>query len=165
MRSPLWPCEVGFSKVGLDEQRGLYVVVGLGGGGATESAKSRLLKRDARTKARETKLQAKQEAREKRQEARRVRNLAAGLEEDEVADESDSDDVSSSDSESDEEDEDEEGDEARSGKNRFGTAFQEVVKETNARVRMDSFEACVIEIRKGDLSGFLESLSRRVVVG
>jgi cell division control protein 45 len=150
---------------GLDEQRGLYVVVGLGGGGATESAKSRLLKRDARTKARETKIQARQEARESRLEARRVRNLAAGLEDDEVADESDDDDASSSDSSSDEEDEDEDGDEARSGKNRFGTAFQEVVKETNARVRMDSFEACVIEIRKGDLSGFLESLSRRTVVG
>jgi cell division control protein 45 len=151
---------------GLDDARGLYVVVGLGGGGATESAKSRLQKREVRAKAREARLAAKQEAREQRRAERRSRNLAAGLEEDEVADESESeDDASSSDSSSDNEDEEDEADESKSGKNRFGTAFQEVVKKTGARVRMDSFEACVIEIRKQDLSGFLEDLSRRTVVG
>jgi cell division control protein 45 len=148
---------------GLDDSRGLYVVVGLGGGGATESAKSRLQKRDARTKAREAKQLLRAEARAQRRADRRTRNLAAGLEEDEVADETE-DEASSSDSSSDEEEE-EEVDDARSGKNRFGTAFQEVVNETKARVRMDSFEACVIEIRKQGLSGFLENLSRRTVVG
>jgi cell division control protein 45 len=30
---------------------------------------------------------------------------------------------------------------------------------------MDSFEACVIEIKKEDLSGFLEKLSQKAVVG
>jgi cell division control protein 45 len=151
---------------GLDDARGLYVVVGLGGGGATESAKSRLQKREARTKAREARLAAKQEAKEQRRAERRSQNLAAGLEEDEVADESE-DEASSSDSSSssDDEDDENEADESKSGKNRFGTAFQEVVKKTGARVRMDSFEACVIEIRKQDLSGFLEDLSRRTVVG
>lgn len=151
---------------GLDDARGLYVVVGLGGGGATESAKSRLQKREVRIKARETRMAAKQESREQRRAERRSQNLAAGLEEDEVADESESeDDASSSDSSSDDEDEEDNADESKSGKNRFGTAFQEVVKKTGARVRMDSFEACVIEIRKQDLSGFLEDLSRRTVVG
>jgi cell division control protein 45 len=150
---------------GLDDARGLYVVVGLGGGGATESAKSRLQKREARTKAREARLAAKQEAKEQRRAERRSQNLAAGLEEDEVADESEDEASSSDSSSSDDEDDEDEADESKSGKNRFGTAFQEVVKKTGARVRMDSFEACVIEIRKQDLSGFLEDLSRRTVVG
>jgi cell division control protein 45 len=51
------------------------------------------------------------------------------------------------------------------GRNKFGNAFQEVVEETNARVRIDSFEHCVVEVKKEDLSGFLESLSMKAVVG
>nr|CAF06070.1 related to sna41 protein [Neurospora crassa] len=51
------------------------------------------------------------------------------------------------------------------GLNKFGTAFQDVVAETNARVRIDSFEHCVVEVKKEDLSGFLESLSMKVVIG
>ncbi len=148
---------------GLDDSRGLYVVVGLGGGGATESAKERLLKRDARLKAKEAKRSARAAALEKKREARRQRNLAAGLEEDEVEDDTeDEDEDISSDEESDDEDLDAQ---RGSGRNRFGNAFQEVVRETGARVRMDSFEACVIEIRKEDLSGFLERLSMKAVVG
>ncbi|RPA76762.1 CDC45-like protein [Ascobolus immersus RN42] len=50
-------------------------------------------------------------------------------------------------------------------KNRFGIAFQEVAASTNARVRVDSFEASVIEVRQEDLIGFFEELSRRVVLG
>ena len=50
-------------------------------------------------------------------------------------------------------------------RNRFGIAFQEVVQETNARVRIDSFEHCVVEVQKEDLGGFLEALSFRSVVG
>jgi cell division control protein 45 len=49
--------------------------------------------------------------------------------------------------------------------NRFGQAFQEVVEETGARVRIDSFEHSVVEVRKEDLAGFLEALSLRSVVG
>jgi cell division control protein 45 len=147
---------------GLDDARGLYVVVGLGGGGATESAKERLLKREARTKARDAKRASRAAAREKARHARIQRNLAAGLEEDEVDDtESESSESESSDSDSDDEDTAPRG----AGRNRFGNAFQEVVRETGARVRMDSFEACVIEIRKEDLSGFLERLSLKAVVG
>ncbi|KAK8929653.1 Cell division control protein 45 [Metarhizium anisopliae] len=51
------------------------------------------------------------------------------------------------------------------GLNKFGSAFQEVVSETNARVRIDSFEHCAVEVRKEDLGGFLESLSMKAVVG
>jgi cell division control protein 45 len=146
---------------GLDEVRGLYVVVGLGGGGATESAKERLAKRDARLKARESKKVAKEKERARKREDRIERNLAAGLEEDEV-----DDDTEDEDEDDDSESEDEEEDQSRGfGRNRFGNAFQEVVRETGARVRMDSFEACVIEIRKEDLSGFLERLSMKAVVG
>jgi cell division control protein 45 len=50
-------------------------------------------------------------------------------------------------------------------RNRFGIAFQEVVQETNTRVRIDSFEHCVVEVQKDDLGGFLEALSFRSVVG
>lgn len=149
---------------GLDDSRGLYVVVGLGGsGGTTQSAKSRLQKREARAVAKQEKAAIKERERAMRREARRARNLAAGLEEDEVEDETESE-ASDSDSSSDTDSEDEE-DERKGGKNRFGNAFQEVVRETGARVRMDSFEACVIEIKKEDLSGFLEKLSQKAVVG
>ncbi|EDU45023.1 DNA replication initiation factor Cdc45 [Pyrenophora tritici-repentis Pt-1C-BFP] len=68
-------------------------------------------------------------------------------------------------SDNDSSDEEEEDEHRGAGRNRFGNAFQEVVRETGARVRMDSFEACVIEIKKEDLSGFLEKLSQKAVVG
>ncbi|GKT69814.1 hypothetical protein ColTof4_02237 [Colletotrichum tofieldiae] len=61
--------------------------------------------------------------------------------------------------------EEEEAKEKGYGLNRFGSAFQEVVAETNARVRIDSFEHCVVEVKKEDLGGFLESLSMKAVVG
>ncbi|CAO2655884.1 Nn.00g046870.m01.CDS01 [Neocucurbitaria sp. VM-36] len=151
---------------GLDDSRGLYVVVGLGGGGATESAKERLLKREARSKAKEAKRTSREKEKEKKRQARIARNLAAGLEEDEVEDDTEDEDDASSEDDDDDSDDDEDLDERRgSGRNRFGNAFQEVVRETGARVRMDSFEACVIEIKKEDLSGFLERLSMKAVVG
>ncbi|RMZ77291.1 hypothetical protein DV737_g4463, partial [Chaetothyriales sp. CBS 132003] len=42
-------------------------------------------------------------------------------------------------------------------------AFQEVVEETNARVKIDSFDHCVVEVKKEDLGGFLEALSLKSV--
>ncbi|KAF2020753.1 CDC45-like protein [Aaosphaeria arxii CBS 175.79] len=147
---------------GLDDSRGLYVVVGLGGGGATTSAKERIAKREARLREKEKKKAAKAEEREKKKQQRIQRNLAAGLEEDEVEDD-DEDETEEEDDDSDSDNEDEQ--ERGFGRNRFGNAFHEVVRETGARVRMDSFEACVIEIRKEDLSGFLERLSMKAVVG
>jgi cell division control protein 45 len=50
------------------------------------------------------------------------------------------------------------------GLNRFGQAFQEVVEETGARVRIDSFEHSVVEVKKDDVAGFFETLSAKVVV-
>ncbi|KAI8935098.1 hypothetical protein NX059_007693 [Plenodomus lindquistii] len=157
---------------GLDDARGLYVVVGLGGGGgATASAKERVLKRERKMKAKEEKTRKKEAEKEKKREIRRQRNRNAGLEEDEV--ESDTETETETESESSasdsSDDEDESGGVAgkanKGSRNRFNTAFQEVVRETGARVRMDSFEACVIEVRKEDLSGFLERLSLKAVVG
>jgi cell division control protein 45 len=49
--------------------------------------------------------------------------------------------------------------------NRFGLAFQEVVDETDARVKIDSFNHCIVEVRKEDLGGFLEALSLKTVIG
>ncbi|EAT86146.2 hypothetical protein SNOG_06315 [Parastagonospora nodorum SN15] len=129
--------------------------------GLDESRGERLLKRDARIKARDAKRKARADEKEKKRQARIARNLAAGLEDDEVEDETEEED-----SEDDDDDSDDDADEPKGfGRNRFGNAFQEVVRETGARVRMDSFEACVIEIRKEDLSGFLERLSMKAVVG
>ena len=148
---------------GLDEARGLYVVVGLAGGGVVESAREKARKREDRKKEREKRKLAKEKEREKKRQERIERNLAAGLEEDEVEDETEEED---DDEESDESDGEDEQQKSRGfGKNRFGISFHEVVAETGARVRMDSFEACVIEIRKEDLSGFLERLAMKAVVG
>ncbi|KIV94943.1 hypothetical protein PV10_02657 [Exophiala mesophila] len=49
--------------------------------------------------------------------------------------------------------------------NRFGLAFQEVVDETDARVKIDSFDSSIVEVRKDDLAAFLEALSLKAVVG
>ncbi|KAG7288073.1 hypothetical protein NEMBOFW57_007594 [Staphylotrichum longicolle] len=86
--------------------------------------------------------------------------------------EEEEEETESEEEEEDDDDEDSDGDEEEDGQrergyglNRFGTAFQDVVGETNARVRIDSFEHCVVEVKKEDLGGFLESLSMKAVVG
>lgn len=148
----------------LNEKRGVYVVVGTGGGGGPDSAfvdraaaKKRQADKAARTKLRE-------ERRRNREKIRAEKRAARG---DDDAGETESEGSDASESESESEDED--GDEARAdrgyGLNKFGTAFQDVVSETNARVRIDSFEHCVVEVKKEDLGGFLESLSMKAVVG
>jgi cell division control protein 45 len=160
----------------LNEKRGVYVVVGTGGGGGPdttfldrEGAKQRQAKKEARAKEKEAAKAAKEKIKEDKRAARRAAKEASGADEDEDEDEdeleteseSEGSDASDSDDESDEETEREKG----FGFNRFGTAFQEVVSETNARVRIDSFEHCVVEVKKEDLGGFLESLSMKAVVG
>ncbi|ORY65258.1 CDC45-like protein [Pseudomassariella vexata] len=148
----------------LNEKRGVYVVVGTGGGGGPDlafldrqGAKGKAAKREAKAKEREAKYKI-------REEKRAARKAERDDEDDEEDDETESDGSDSSDSE----DEDE-GLEARKergyGLNKFGSAFQDVIAETNARVRIDSFEHCVVEVRKDDLGGFLESLSMKAVVG
>ena len=163
---------------GLNESRGIYVVVGTGGGGgvvdfAARARRKARLEEKARTReARKAERERKRQ--EKESKRRKDGGEAADGEEsgsdgnandddddgDEDEDDSDDDDDDSS---SDEEDEDTE--DKGYGRNRFGNAFQEVVDETHARVRIDSFEHCVVEVKKEDLSGFLESLSMKAVVG
>ncbi|KAK2616424.1 DNA replication initiation factor cdc45 [Conoideocrella luteorostrata] len=150
----------------LNEKRGVYIVVGTGGGGGPdttflnrEAAKRRKAEKESISKEKE----ASRLAREKIKEEKRAAKRAAGQEEDDEELETESE---ASDSDSDEESEDEEAEPEKGyGLNKFGSAFQEVVSETNARVRIDSFEHCVVEVKKEDLGGFLESLSMKAVVG
>lgn len=144
----------------LQEKRGVYVVVGTGGGGGPdttfmdrETAKQRQAAKAEKAKKKEQSRLAKEKIREQKRAARE--------EAEELDTESEGSDASESEDESDEEVEHEKG----YGFNRFGTAFQEVVSDTQARVRIDSFEHCVVEVKKEDLGGFLESLSMKAVVG
>ncbi|KAK9466690.1 CDC45 family [Lipomyces arxii] len=59
----------------------------------------------------------------------------------------------------DEDEEDEEEDDEEVLRNSFGIAFQQVAQETNARVKIDCFESSVVEIKRDDLTGFLEGMS------
>lgn len=145
----------------LSEERDMYTVVGVGTGGIgkTESPE-RKAERERKKKEREDRKKAREERRATRA---RVRGELGNSD-----DEDDEDsEVDSSDSGSDSESDDEELSPTRRGygRNRFGLAFQEVVDETSARVRIDSFEHCVVEVKKADLAGFLEGLSGRCVVG
>ncbi|KAI3318296.1 CDC45-like protein [Xylariaceae sp. AK1471] len=154
----------------LNEKRGVYVVVGTGGGGGPdlafldrEGAKEKKAAKAAKAQERELRHKNKEKIREEKRAAR----AAAGNDDDDEEDETESEASEASDSESELDAEDEQGqDRGRGyGLNKFGSAFQDVVNETNARVRIDSFEHCVVEVRKEDLSGFLESLSMKAVVG
>lgn len=177
----------------LDEGRGVYVVVGLGGGsvagqGGRVRGKKEMKEREERRKRRVgEKARVKAEKARKREERRVLRRerLAANGDldsdvddaegEESDATESSASSSSPSDSDSDSADSDSDAGSAtehttrptkrRVGRNRFPQAFQHVVEETGARVRIDSFEHSVVEVRKEDLAGFLEALSLRSVVG
>ena len=167
----------------LNEKRGVYVVVGTGGGGgpdmlAQNKAVSLKKQEERATKAklRDDRRQARKAQREEAKERRQLEKQKKKKDNDDNDDNEEEDDEESesgtegseseSDAESDGEDEDAEQPAKRGfGLNRFGTAFQDVVSETNARVRIDSFEHCVVEVKKEDLGGFLESLSMKAVVG
>ncbi|KAJ8113902.1 hypothetical protein ONZ43_g5037 [Nemania bipapillata] len=151
----------------LNEKRGVYVVVGTGGGGGPDltfldrqSATEKEAAKAAKTQERELRRKNKEKIKEEKRAAR----AAAGNDDDDDETESEASE-SDSDSDSDEEDEQEKRKDRGYGLNKFGSAFQDVVSETNARVRIDSFEHCVVEVRKEDLTGFLESLSMKAVVG
>ena len=140
---------------GLNEARGVYIVVGTGGGGGVIDFAARA-ERKARLERKAKAQEAKQAEKERK---KRLRGERAG-EGVEGADESEEDEE-----EDESDDDDDDDDEPGYGRNRFGLAFQDVVDETNARVRVDSFESCVVEVKKEDLSGFLEALSMKAVVG
>lgn len=141
---------------GLNEARGVYVVVGTGGGGGVVDWDGRREREERRV--RKAKLKAEKATDKARQQTEREERAAEAGED---AEEESEEEEEESDDDNDEESSHEKG----YGKNRFGNAFQEVVDETNARVRIDSFEHCVVEVKKEDLSSFLESLSMKAVVG
>ncbi|KAF4534552.1 DNA replication initiation factor CDC45 [Lasiodiplodia theobromae] len=151
---------------GLDEARGVYVVVGLGGGGTTVQSKEKEKRRAERQKKKEEKREARRKEKAAERQKAFERRLANGEEVDDDDEDIETEEEDSSESESeDEEDEMDEGKRRSAGRNRFGLAFQEVIEETGARVKVDSFEHCVVEVRKEDLSGFLEQLSMKAIVG
>lgn len=120
----------------LNERRGVYVVVGTVPGGRISAAKK------------------KKEGEEKKEKKIKITADGEEEEDDEVEEE-----------EEDDEDEEDEEEERRRGRNKFGIAFQEVANTTQARIRIDAFEATVVEVRKEDLAGFLEGLSLKSVIG
>lgn len=151
----------------LNEHRGCYTVIGTGGGGGAsggwadrEAVKMRQQKKEQREKAKA----AKRAAREAEKAA--IREARALARSDESDEEEEDDDTESEASESESEDEEDDAKQARGyGRNKFGNAFQEVTEQTNARLKQDSFEHCIVEVKKEDLTAFLESLSERAVVG
>ena len=149
---------------GLDEDRDLYVVVGTGGGGGVVDFAALSKRQEERHKKKEAK-DKKQREREERRRQRAAERAEHGEDIDEDEDEEESDEDESSESVSESEDEKDAKASKHLLRNRFGIAFQEVVQETSARVRIDSFEHCVVEVQKEDLGGFLEALSFRSVVG
>ncbi|KAM0512018.1 hypothetical protein ACHAPE_009262 [Trichoderma viride] len=153
----------------LNEKRGVYIVVGTGGGGGPDTVfmnratkQERQTNKDAKTKKKEEARQAKEKIKQEKRAARRAAANDDDGDDDELETESEGSD--SSESEDDSDDDDAENDRGY-GLNKFGNAFQEVVSETSARVRIDSFEHSVVEVKKEDLGGFLESLSMKAVVG
>ena len=150
----------------LDEARGTYVIVGtgggIGGGVDLDARKEKGEIKSKRNEARESRRKAKEEQRAAKAAERAARELDGDEDEEEEEEEDESDT-----SDSDEEDEAEQTKLQKRGygRNRFGIAFQEVVEETNARVKIDSFDHCVVEVKKEDLGGFLEGLSLKTVVG
>ncbi|KIX03420.1 uncharacterized protein Z518_06972 [Rhinocladiella mackenziei CBS 650.93] len=150
----------------LDEARGTYVVVGTGGGiGGGEDLEARKEKAERRAK-KDAEQEQKQKIREEKRAARAAQRELNG-DDDDVEDETESESEADSDSSSDGEDDAEASQKKKRGygHNRFGIAFQEVVEETNARVKIDSFDHCIVEVKKEDLAGFLEGLSLKAVVG
>jgi cell division control protein 45 len=150
----------------LDDARGTYVIVGTGGGiGSGVDMEAKKERAEAKSKRAEER-DAKRKAREEKKAAKDAEKATRELDGD--SDEESEEESDASDSDSDEEEDAEE--EAKRlkrgyGRNRFGIAFQEVVEETNARVKIDSFDHCVVEVKKEDLGGFLEGLSLKTVVG
>lgn len=153
----------------LDEKRGVYIVVGTGGGGGGPDAamvdREAAKKKKAEREVKEERKRAREKIREEKRAAKKRAREENPDEEDAESEDDDSDSDDSEASESEDDDDEEARKEKGYGLNKFGVAFQDVVSETNARVRIDSFEHCVVEVKKEDLGGFLESLSMKAVVG
>lgn len=151
----------------LDDARGTYIIVGTGGGiGGGVDMEARKEKAEAKSRKKEERI-AKRKAREEKRAAKAAERAAQELDGDsDEEEEEEESDGSDSDADGEEDAEEQEKFQNRGyGRNRFGIAFQEVVEETNARVKIDSFDHCVVEVKKEDLGGFLEGLSLKSVVG
>ena len=156
----------------LNERRGVFTVVGTGGSGTVnngaekERGKERAEKKKRRDERRVEKERIKEE-KKREKERRKARRRQENPDEDaSEAESEESEDSSDSDSSRSPSPEPPSGATRRAfGKNRFGIAFQEVVDQTNARVRIDSFENCVVEVKREDLKPFLEALSEKAVIG
>ena len=151
----------------LDEWRGTYVVVGTGGGvGSGQDVEARKHKEEKKAKKSAEK-EAKQKAKEEKRAAKAAERAVRELDGEDSEEEESEDESESEEDESDDEDEKMQQKLSKRGygHNRFGIAFQEVVEETNARVKIDSFDHCVVEVKKEDLGGFLEGLSLKSVIG
>ena len=172
---------------GLNEKRGVYIVVGTGGGGGLGAgiAAERKREREERKKRKreekeKQKLDKRAERLARKEERRKEKIAACKLEKGKDLDQNHDDDDDPEDAtdasepeteteaESSSSEEDDERDDVAArngaGRNRFGEAFQEVVEETGARIKIDSFEHSVVEVRKDGLAAFLEALSMRAVV-
>lgn len=163
----------------LNEARGVYVIVGTGGGGGVIDFIARQRRREKAAEKKKRKEEKKQKERERKQLERAARRRRAGKDEgeekgdkedgEEEEEDEDEDEAEEEEDEDESSDDDDDDDDERAergyNRNKFGNAFQEVVDETKARIRTDSFDHCVVEVKKEDLSQFLESLSMKVVVG
>ena len=142
---------------GEDVARGVYIVVGVGGGVSTTDPEKQKRVEEKKA-AKQKKKEERKREKERRRQLRAERLAANGMSDDEVED-----DESDEETEEEDESEDEEVKPRGYGRNRFGNAFHEVIEDTGARVKVDSFENCVVEVKKEDLGAFLESLSLKAV--
>ncbi|KAF2864255.1 CDC45-like protein [Piedraia hortae CBS 480.64] len=146
----------------LVEERGVYLVVGLSREGVKGTSKAERKKREeARRKKQEERERKKAERKLEKERERikqRERREAVGVFESDDEEGSESEESETSDESESEDDRLPSHEDAptRQKGNCFGNAFQSVVEETNARVRIDSFEHCVVEVKKEDFAGFLE---------
>ena len=149
----------------LNEKRGIYTVVGTGGRGLDFGIREK--EKDELRKLREKKKEDKRAAQEKKREVRRAAKAAKKRKRDDDDDDAEDDedaDEDETENESSESEADSDTENTAPPRNRFGNSFQEVVEETNARVRIESFDHCVVEVKKDDLGIFLEALSSKSVM-
>ena len=150
----------------LNESRGVYIVVGTGGGaGVIDFAMRQKKKEEADDKARKKKEKGLERERRRQRKANQRGDDGSRARSEGSQGSEEEGDTSSNSSSSSSSDESEIVEQRGYGRNRFGNAFEEVINETNARIRTDSFEHCVVEVRKECLGAFLESLSMKVVIG
>ncbi|TKA34226.1 hypothetical protein B0A50_00206 [Salinomyces thailandicus] len=165
----------------LDAERSVWVVVGLGGGDSdagdgvqkkgktAKDKKQRAEEKQRKLTEKATRKAAREAEKASRRRLRRDRRAANGDFDSSDAESSatescssiSSSSTSSSTSSSSSSSAGKGSRKAQPFRNPFPQAFQAVAEATGARVRLDAFEHCVVEVRKEDLAGFLEEVSLR----